>query len=118
MLWNRRFDVPDPRPLPGTEIKGDPYQAFWAPDGTALAFFADGKLKRIALDGGAPQTLADATHPRGGSWSRQGQILFLPVSGGAPYTIPQAGGSPTAVRIDPEHRPLLYPLFCQTVGIS
>jgi Tol biopolymer transport system component len=112
MLWNRRFDVPDARPLPGTEINGDPYQAFWAPDGRALAFFADGKLKRIALDGGAPQPLADATHPRGGSWNREGQILFLPVSGGAVYTIPQAGGSATAVRIvDPEHRPLVYPSF-------
>ena len=112
MLWSRRFDVPEARPLPGTEIIGDPYQAFWAPDGRALGFFADGKLKRIALDGGAPQPLADATHPRGGSWSREGRILFLPVSGGAVYTIPQAGGTATAVRIvDPEHRPLLYPSF-------
>jgi eukaryotic-like serine/threonine-protein kinase len=110
MLWNRRFDVPDARPLPGTEINGDPYQAFWAPDGRALAFFADGKLKRIALDGGPPQPLVDATHPRGGSWSRDGRILFLPVSGGAVYTIPQGGGTATVVPIvDPEHRPLLYP---------
>ena len=111
-LWNRRFDAPDAHPLPGTEINGDPYQAFWAPDGKALAFFADGKLKRIALDGGAPQPLVDATHPRGGSWSREGRILFVPVSGGAVYTIPQAGGTATVVPIvDPEHRPLLYPSF-------
>ena len=110
MLWNRRFDIPDARLLPGTEIDGDPYQAFWAPDGRALAYFADGKLKRVGLDGGAPQPLADATHPRGGSWGRDGRILFLPVSGGAVYTIPQSGGTATLVPIvDPEHRPLLYP---------
>ncbi|MEO6239424.1 MAG: hypothetical protein ABIQ52_20705 [Vicinamibacterales bacterium] len=97
-------------PDDGTEIDGDPYQAFWAPDGRALAFFADVKLKRIALDGGPPQALADATHPRGGSWSREGRILFLPVSGGAVYTIPQGGGTATVVPIvDPEHRPLQYP---------
>ena len=110
MLWNRRFDVPDARLLPGTEIDGDPYQAFWAPDGRSLAYFADGKLKRVGLDGGAPQPLADAMHPRGGSWGRDGRILFLPVSGGAVYTIPQSGGTATVVPIiDPEHRPLLYP---------
>jgi len=110
MLWNRRFDVPDARALPGTEIDGDPYQAFWAPDGRALAYFADGKLKRVGLDGGAPQPLADAMHPRGGSWSRDGRILFLPVGGGPVYSIPQSGGTPTVVPItDPEHRPLLYP---------
>jgi Tol biopolymer transport system component len=112
VLWIRRFDVPDARPLPGTESNGDSSQAFWAPDGKALAFFADGKLKRVSLDGGAPQTLADATTPRGGSWSREGRILFSPVSAGGVYTIPQAGGTPALVPIvDPEHRPLQWPTF-------
>jgi serine/threonine protein kinase/Tol biopolymer transport system component len=112
MLWLRRFDLPDARPLPGTESNGDSNQAFWAPDGKALAFFADGKLKRTSLDGGAPQTLADATTPRGGSWSREGRILFSPVSAGGVYTIPQAGGTPALVPIvDPEHRPLQWPTF-------
>ena len=42
----------------------------------------------------------------------RGRILFLPVSAGAVYTIPQAGGTPTVVPIvDPEHRPLQYPSF-------
>ena len=110
MLWNRRFDVPDARPLAGTEIDGDPYQPFWAPDGRALAYFSDGKLKRVGLDGGAPQPLADAMHPRGGSWGRDGRILFVPVGGGAVYSIPQSGGTATIIPItDPEHRPLLYP---------
>ena len=110
MLWNRRFDVPDAHPLQGTEIDGDAYQAFWAPDGRALAYFADGKLKRVGLDGGAPRPLAEAMHPRGGSWGRDGRILFVPVGGGAVYSIPESGGTATIVPItDPEPRPMLYP---------
>jgi Tol biopolymer transport system component len=112
LLWTRRFDAPDAHALPNTEIFSESFQPIWSPDGKALAFFADGKLKRIALDGGAPQSLADATTPRGGSWSRDGLILFSPVSAAGVYTIPQAGGTPTLVRItDPENRPLQFPTF-------
>jgi len=48
---------------------------FFSPDGQTLAFFADGKLKKIAIDGGEPQVLADAPHPHGGTWSGD-WILF------------------------------------------
>ena len=111
-LWVRRFESPDARALPGTGTAGEPFQPFWAPDGRAIAFFAEGKLKRIALDQGVPQTLADATSPRGGSWSRDGRIIYVPVSAAGVYTIPESGGAPALVPInDPEKRPLQYPHF-------
>ena len=61
--------------VPGTEGARHP---FWSPDGQAIGFFAAGKLKRVALDGGSPIVLADAPDPRGGTWGRSGVIVFQP----------------------------------------
>jgi serine/threonine protein kinase len=65
--------------LPGTEGASYP---FWSPDDAFVAFFADGKLKKVALSDGAPQALATATSGRGGSWSRRGVIVFSPQAAG------------------------------------
>ena len=42
---------------------------FWSNDNQSVGFFADGKLKKIAVIGGPPQTLCDAPNGRGGSWN-------------------------------------------------
>jgi serine/threonine protein kinase/Tol biopolymer transport system component len=75
MLWVRSLDAVENRVLPGTEGASFP---FWAPDGRNLGFFADGKLKRIDIDGGRPLIVADALAGRGGTWNRDGVILFSP----------------------------------------
>jgi len=72
-LWLRRLDGTTPVALAGTE---EALYPFWSPDSRSIAFFADGKLKRIDIGGGAPQTLASAPTGRGGTWSRDGIILF------------------------------------------
>jgi Tol biopolymer transport system component len=74
-LWLRPLDQAKAQPLAGTEGAAYP---FWAPDGRALGFFADGKLKRIDLDAGTVQMLADAPQPRGGTWNTDGVIVFAP----------------------------------------
>ena len=61
--------------LPGTEGASYP---FWSPDDTYVAFFAEGKLKKVAASGGTPQTLAISAIPRGGSWGRRGVIIYAP----------------------------------------
>jgi hypothetical protein len=61
--------------LPGTEGASYP---FWSPDNTYVAVFADGKLKKVAVSRGTPQTLAIAAIPRGGSWGRRGAIIYAP----------------------------------------
>jgi eukaryotic-like serine/threonine-protein kinase len=61
--------------LRGTE--GATYP-FWSPDDAYIAFFADGKLKKIPASGGPTQVLATATTGRGGSWSRRGVIIYAP----------------------------------------
>jgi eukaryotic-like serine/threonine-protein kinase len=61
--------------LPGTERASYP---FWSPDDAYVAFFADGRLKKIAASGGVPQVIASATSGRGGSWGRRGVIVYAP----------------------------------------
>jgi len=51
---------------------------FWSPDSKQIAFFADGKLKKLDLNGGAPMTVTVATDGRGGTWNSDGTILFAP----------------------------------------
>jgi eukaryotic-like serine/threonine-protein kinase len=94
LLWVRSFDYPSARPLPGTE---DATQPFWSPDSRAVAFFARGKLKKIDIAGAPPQTLADAAYPLGGTWNRDGVIIFAPNLGAPLMQLPAAGGAPKPV---------------------
>jgi Tol biopolymer transport system component/predicted Ser/Thr protein kinase len=72
-LWLRPLDSLEARKLPGTEGANG---TFWSPDGKSIGFVADGKLKRIDVQGGAPQTLCDAgtTSFQGASWSSEGRV--------------------------------------------
>ena len=93
-LWVRSLDAPHASALPGTD---GAFRPFWAPDSQALGFFADGRLKRVGLDGQPPQTLADVGYrPSGGSWSRSGVILFSERQSRL-YAVPESGGQKTAV---------------------
>ena len=75
LLYVRDRETLAARALSGTD---DPTLPFWSPDGANIGFFAGGKLKRVRASGGAPQTLANAAVPRGGTWNRAGVILFVP----------------------------------------
>jgi eukaryotic-like serine/threonine-protein kinase len=72
---------------------------FWSPDGRSLGFFADGKLKKLDTSGGTVQTLCDAPTGRGGTWNKDGVILFTPsgLLGTGLYRIPAAGGTPAQI---------------------
>jgi hypothetical protein len=56
-----------------------------------LAFWADGKLKRIEVDSGLQRIIADAPDFRGGSWNQKGTIIFT-TARGLLYSIPATGG--------------------------
>jgi len=89
-LWLRRFDQVIAQPLPGT---GGGTYPFWSPDTRSIGFFADDKLKRLDLGGGAPQVLADAPSGRGGTWNRDGIIVFAPSNNGTLMRVPATGGT-------------------------
>ena len=73
-LWVRRFDAVESRLIEGSE---DAHHPFWSPDGTSIGYFAHNKLKRIAEAGGVPQDdLRCRAGARGGTWNRDGVILF------------------------------------------
>lgn len=79
-------------PLAGTEGGRNP---FFSPDGQWIGFFTAGKLKKIAVTGGAPVTLADAPDDRGGTWAEDGSIVFQPsASGSGLFGVSSAGGTP------------------------
>jgi Tol biopolymer transport system component len=90
----RSLDRAEIRVVPGTENTSAP---FWSPDARALGFFAKGKLWRMALDGSAPVALADATDGRGGTWSKDGAIVFAPTSSGMLFKVAASGGEPVPV---------------------
>jgi Tol biopolymer transport system component len=68
--------------------------SFFSPDGQWIGFFADGKLKKISVQGGAAVTLCDALDDRGGSWGEDGTIVFEPDNRAALSKISSAGGTP------------------------
>ena len=74
-LWLRRFADVESRLIDGSDGARHP---FWSPEGRSIAFFAQGKLKRIAEAGGLPQTICDASIDAraAGAWGRDGTILF------------------------------------------
>jgi len=90
-IFIRALDQLQATVLPGTENARDP---FFSPDGQWLGFFADGKLKKISIHGGAPVTICDASTPRGGSWGEDGEIVFAPVPRAALFKVSSAGGTP------------------------
>jgi len=88
-LYVRRLDELQALLLPGTENALDP---FFSPDGEWIGFFADGKLKKISVQGGAPVTLCEVGDSRGGSWSEEGTIVFAPEARSGLSKISSAGG--------------------------
>ena len=99
LLWVRPLESTDAQPLSGTEEATDP---FWSPDSRFIGFFAGGKLKRIEATGGPVRTLCTAAVPRGGSWNRDGVIIFAPTPNDPLYRISAEGGEPTLLtKLDP-----------------
>jgi len=94
LLWVRPLDGLETRPLAGTE--GVIYP-FWSADSRSLGFFAAAKLKKIDASGGPPEVLCDAPAGRGGTWSRDGIIVFSGQPGQGLSQIPAVGGTATAV---------------------
>jgi serine/threonine protein kinase len=98
VLWIYEPGAQEATSLAHTEGASFP---FWSSDGQWLAFFADGKLKKLSPAGGPVQTLCDASTGRGGTWNKDGVILFTPSGtlGVGLYKISASGGTPTQVTI-------------------
>lgn len=93
LLFVRMLSSGTTQPLQGTDGASYP---FWSGDGRNLAFFADSKLKRVPATGGVVQVLCDATAGRGGTWNKDGVIVFTPGLKEPLFKIPDSGGTPSA----------------------
>ena len=94
LLWVRPLDSLDARVLSDTDEAAYP---FWSPDSHFMGFFAQGKLKKIDVLGGRPQTVCDAPAGVGGTWNRDNVIVFTPSTREPLYRVSADGGLSTPV---------------------
>jgi serine/threonine-protein kinase len=91
-LYLRELDSYEAVPIPGTEDAQGP---FFSPDGRWLGYFADSRLYRIALEGGAPLEICHVgQYVPGASWGDDDMILFADSPDSGLLRVPAAGGTP------------------------
>jgi serine/threonine-protein kinase len=90
----RQLDETQFTTLAGTENATSP---FFSPDSQWIAFFGDGKLRKIPVQGGAPVLLSSAGNFGTGSWGDDGNIVASLSGGGVLSRISAAGGTPAPV---------------------
>jgi eukaryotic-like serine/threonine-protein kinase len=96
-LWIRSLEGLENHMLPGTELpSGVP---IWSPDSRFIAFTAEGKLKKIAVAGGSPQSICDeGGQVAGGSWTPDNRIVLGHIQSGL-QQVSANGGVPSPVTI-------------------
>ncbi|MBK9241496.1 MAG: protein kinase [Acidobacteria bacterium] len=94
-LFVRKLSELQAIPMTGTEGAASP---FFSPDGESIAFFAGGKLKKVAVSGGAAIPLCDVAQARGGTWTDRDEIIFTPTGSNnvALLRVSASGGKPEA----------------------
>jgi serine/threonine-protein kinase len=87
-LYMRHLDENEAQPIPGTEGGLAP---FFSPDGEWIGFWANERLKKVAVSGGAPQTICEMSHVHGASWG-DGIIVMGAVGDFTLWWVDPAGG--------------------------
>jgi len=99
-LWLRPLGSDTAKPIPESDLG---LATFWSPDSRYFCYATlDGKLKKIAVAGGAPTTICNLKWSRGGAWGRRDVIVFAPAPEGPLMAVSAAGGEPSPVTtLDP-----------------
>ena len=90
-IFIRPLNQLDGTSVAGTERGSAP---FFSPDGEWLGFAADGKLKKVGLKGGQPQTLCDVAVMPGATWGPDDTIVYSPNFNTGLFAISGRGGKP------------------------
>jgi eukaryotic-like serine/threonine-protein kinase len=93
-IYVRSLDSSAGTPLQGAQGA----TPFFSPDGQWIAFYSsDSKLEKVSVFGGAPVAICDAGGARGGSWGKDGTIVFTGAYTTPLYRVSADGGTPVAV---------------------
>jgi eukaryotic-like serine/threonine-protein kinase len=90
-LYVRRPDLVEPTAITGTDGATDP---FISPDGAWVGFVSAGSLKRVPINGGAPQTITAVAGLYGASWADDDSIVYGQSRTGI-FKVRASGGTPT-----------------------
>jgi Tol biopolymer transport system component len=113
-IWIRDLASLTARSLQNAETLQGLYALFWSPDSRFLAVHSAAKLKKIDVASGAVQEICDAPGAVfGGSWSRDGVILFGSAQAGGIVRVSANGGTPAPVATMAKGERFLpiYPVF-------
>jgi hypothetical protein len=107
-LYLRSVDEFDAKPIIGTETS--PYYPIFSPDGKWIGYCSgtDNKLKKIAISGGAPITLCDASVCVGSSWGADDTIVYAEYPKGI-ESVSANGGTPELIVKGAAYNPQLLP---------
>jgi Tol biopolymer transport system component len=94
-LWIRPRNSETARQIPGTD---DAEQPFWSADGSSIGFYAEGKLRKVNVAGGGPQTITEiADFPRGlanvAAWNSLGDIIWVENNRSPLFRVRETGGA-------------------------
>jgi Tol biopolymer transport system component len=97
-VWVQDFDGNEARELPDTSTGNTAPPFFWSPDSRYIVFSAT-KLRKADIQGGGSQDICDKPGPPvGGSWNRDGVIIFGSTAAGL-WRVPAAGGTPVPLTV-------------------
>jgi serine/threonine protein kinase len=95
-LWIRPLDSATATQLPGTRDCGQ--SVFWSDDSRSIAYMSnEATLNKVAIRGGSPATLCNSRSMRGGTWNREGVIVFAPAPEGPLMRVSSSGGQTSPV---------------------
>jgi len=131
-LYLRSLSDATPRPIPGTDGARN---LSLSNDGRWVAFNAGGKLKKVALTGGDPLSIADVDYDSPGSgWGPDNTILFSPGWSSALFSVSaDGGGTPKAVstldtangeashwwpQLLPDRKSIVFTIWMAAAGIN
>jgi Tol biopolymer transport system component/tRNA A-37 threonylcarbamoyl transferase component Bud32 len=112
-FWLRSLDTVEVRALPGTETTDIVPPASWSWDSRYVIFTVNNKLKKIDIQGGPPQTLADVPrYQNGAAWNRAGVVVLGFSAPGPLLRVSASGGVATpATVLDKDEANHRWPQF-------